>query len=118
MTVSNKRKRTLHKVRYFFGVPILLTHFVAMGMFVFLAVQKIRRAASERWGGSMELPPATSWRGKKYLPWKLRKIRFPLTHSDDLESLAIPLAALQTMDVYASAVTWYGEESPLTRLSN
>jgi len=80
----------------------------------FLAVQKIRRAIATRWGSPMELPPPTSWRGKKYLPWKLRRIHYPLAHSDGLEPLALPDA--DAADLYVSAATWYGEECPPTLL--
>jgi len=82
----------------------------------FLAVQKIRRAMVKRWGGSMELPPPTSWRGKKYLPWKLRRIHYPLAYSDDLKPLTITVKDAATKDIYVSAATWYGEECPAATL--
>jgi len=79
----------------------------------FLAVQKIRRAMSDRWGSSMELPDAGNWRGKYYLPWKLRQIHYPIPHTEDLEPLTLRIDGLGSKRVYVSAATWYGEESPL-----
>ena len=82
----------------------------------FLAVWKIRRAAAERWGGTTDLPPAESWRGRKYLPWKLRQIRYPLARRDDLAPLTLPPHTTKGKVLYASAATWYGEESKPVRI--
>jgi hypothetical protein len=77
----------------------------------FLAVQAIRRATAARWGGSTDLPPPDDWRGKKYLPWKLRQVTFPLPHSEDLQPLTLLIERLDQHEIYVSAATWYGEES-------
>lgn len=76
-----------------------------------VAVQVIRRSAVARWGGSMDLPPDTNWRGMKYLPWKLRRVPYPLARSDDLEPLAITLKDRGPRRILVSATSWYGEES-------
>ncbi|MBN1554102.1 MAG: hypothetical protein JXA11_05105, partial [Phycisphaerae bacterium] len=85
-----------------------------------LAVQKIRLATVNRWGGTMELPPPDDWRGKRYLPWKLRQIPYDenhsLPHSDNLQPLSLSIERLKDKDVYVSAVQWYGEESPPMRV--
>jgi lysophospholipase L1-like esterase len=77
----------------------------------FLGVQKIRQAACSRWGGSMELSSPDSWQGKRYLPWKLRMIRYPLAFSDDGKPLTLKEFDLKGKDMYVSAADWYGEES-------
>ena len=79
----------------------------------FLAVQHIRRAASERWGSGMNLPSADHWRGKKYLPWKLRQIaydaKWSLPHTNNAQPLRLPRAP--GIALYVSTANWYGEES-------
>ena len=82
----------------------------------FLAVWKIRRATAERWGGTGDLPPAESWRGRKYLPWKLRQVRHPLAQSNDMAPLMLPEDTTKGKVLYASAATWYGEESRPIRI--
>lgn len=77
----------------------------------FVGCQKIRHAMAKRWGSSLELPPADNWKGKRYLPWKLRKLNFPLVVSDNLEPLTLQVDQVTDKHVYVSSVTWYGEES-------
>jgi len=78
--------------------------------------RKIREAMHRRWGTSLELPPPEHWRGRRYLPWKLRRISFPIPSTVDCEPLTLPAAAWAGKDLYVSAVTWYGEEAPAVRL--
>lgn len=79
-----------------------------------LAVQKIRRGTAERWGGTMELPPANDWRGRRYLPWKLRMVAYDadysLPHADQAGPLSLTIEEPRKKAVYVSAATWYGEE--------
>ena len=77
----------------------------------FLAVQEIRRVGRERWGWPAELPAPTHWRGKKYLPWKLRMIRYPLARADDARPIVLKIDNPAAKQVYVSAASWYGEES-------
>jgi len=75
----------------------------------FLGVQKVREAAHDRWGSPLALPPESEWRGKYYLPWKLRQISYPIAHSDDLKPLELRVPA--GLKIWVSACDWYGEES-------
>ncbi len=77
----------------------------------FLAVQRIRQAGCERWGWERELPPADNWRGKKYLPWKPRMIKYPLACSEDCGPLTLQIDDAAEQEVYVSAANWYGGES-------
>ncbi len=82
----------------------------------FLAVQKIRQATCNRWGGTMVLPSADNYRGQKYLPWKLRQINYPLAFSNDAQPLALKESDLKGKNMFVSAADWYGEESRPVRV--
>jgi hypothetical protein len=86
-----------------------------------LGVQKIRRGGTERWGGSMKLPPEDNWRGQRYLPWKLRMIDYDedysLPHSNDNKPLTITIDNPGNKNIYAAASTWFSEESELIPLA-
>ena len=43
-------------------------------------------------------------------------IHYPLPHSDDNQPLTIAVEDRAAKAIYASAATWYGEESPLELL--
>ncbi|MGC9318652.1 MAG: hypothetical protein ACP5KN_11545 [Armatimonadota bacterium] len=76
----------------------------------FVGVEHILAAGRRRWGWSEELPSADTWRGKRYLPWKLRMIDRPVPHTTDLRPLTLRIEDPDA-EVFASAATWYGEES-------
>jgi hypothetical protein len=83
----------------------------------FPACMKIRHAMHRRWGTPLELPPPGEWRGERYLPWKLRKIKTPLPFSVNAGSLFLDTGNIEDKDLYYSACTWYGEETPLQKAS-
>ncbi len=82
----------------------------------FVGCDKTRHALNRRFGTSLELPPESDWRGKRYLPWKFRKLKLPLPFTTDNQPLTLP-AKLDGKAVYISSCNWYGEESPLVPLS-
>lgn len=82
----------------------------------FIGCDKVRHALNRRYGSSLELPPDSDWRGKRYLPWKFRKLNLPLPFSVDNQPLTLPVKP-GGKAVYASSCNWYGEESPLVRVA-
>ncbi|MBD3293113.1 MAG: hypothetical protein GF393_09325 [Armatimonadia bacterium] len=85
------------------------TGHVVQEMDPLVGVQFIRSAGQRRFGWDEDLPPADHWRGRRYLPWKLRMLDSALVHTVDLKPLT--MAIPDGHAVYVSAVTWYGEES-------
>ena len=77
----------------------------------FIAVDIMRKALARRFGIKLKLPPETHWRGRKYLPWKLRKIKKPLPFSYGGKTLKLNIKDLKDKKLYYSGCSWYGEES-------
>ncbi len=80
----------------------------------FIAAGKMINAAISAFGPDMKMPPESDWRGKRYMPWKLRMIRADLKSSSDCKPLTLQIP--DGNSVYVSAATWYGEESPLLKV--
>ena len=65
------------------------------------------------WGINNDMPAEDHWRYQRYTYWKMRKLSDDLIVTDDNHPITLPATASgENIAIYATAVNWYGEQSP------
>ena len=86
---------------------------LASNMDPFVGMTFIRKAGNAMWGINNDMPAEDHWRYQRYTYWKMRKLSDDLIVTDDNHPITLPATASgENIAIYATAVNWYGEQSP------